>query len=529
MTSRSAPAATPQADALLELRLVSKSFAGVRALKDVDFDLVPGEVHAIAGENGAGKSTFVNIIAGAFNPDAGTILVHGRPYEGLTPQAARASGIAVVHQEFNLLPALSVAENIFLGALPSGAMATISPRRMNEQAGQILHRLGSNLNPHRLVSELTVAEQQIVEIAKALALDARIIVLDEPSTVLSGEELEVLHSVVRRMRAERRGVSYISHRLDELFRLADRVTVLKDGLVVSTCPTQELSSEELIRRMVGRPLMEMFPDRKPALGPTALEVVDLSVEGRLFGVSLALRRGEIVGVAGLGGSGRTTMARALVGLERISAGTVLLNGRPAPRSPRACARAGLVMVPEDRKAHGVLSGQSVAFNLSLPSLHRLGRLGLLRAAAERSFSAGLIADYGIRPTAPRTRVENLSGGNQQKVVLARWLAREPQVVLLDEPTRGVDVGAKAEIYGLIERLSRTGVSVLFASSELPELIGTCDRIIVMKEGRVSANLRAGCATEEIILRAATSGATAMDRVTAQTAEAATEGHGEGVS
>lgn len=492
--------------ALLRLCRVSKSFGGVQALTEVDFELRRGEVHAIAGENGAGKSTFVKMIAGVYPPDAGKIQLKGVDYLALTPQIARGNGVSVVHQEFNLLPDLTVGENIFLGALPAGPLGTISPKRIVTEAGQILNRLGSRLDPRRLVGDLTVVEQQLVEIAKALAIDAEVIVLDEPSTVLSGDELKVLHDVVRRLRDENRGVIYISHRLHEVFDLADRVTVFKDGVRVTTCRTDELDADELIRKMVGRPLVEVFPHRHPELGEVALEVIALGVHAKIDDVSLRLRRGEIVGVAGLGGSGRTTLLRALVGLERVATGRILLEGRQAPRSPGSCARAGLVMVPEDRKAHGIMAGQSMTFNLSVASLRMLGRLGMLSVGAERALADKLIARFGIRPNAPRTPIENLSGGNQQKVVLARWLAHSPKVVLLDEPTRGVDVGAKAEIYALIEDLSRTGVAVLFASSELPELIGTCDRILVMCEGRLVADIASANATEEAILRAATSGA-----------------------
>ncbi len=506
MSSSGAEAGVHQAGGghLLRLRGVSKTFGGIRALQGIAFDLRAGEIHGLAGENGAGKSTFVKLLAGVYRPDAGELWVNGIAHDALTPSMARNSGIAVVHQELNLLPDLSISENVFLGALPSGRMGTISIARAQQRTSEILQRLGSDLDPRRLVGGLTIAQQQFVEIAKALAVDARIIVLDEPSSVLSGEELVVLHAVVRRLREEGRGLIYISHRLDELFALADRITVFKDGRHVSTCLTSELDTNELIRRMVGRPIVELFPRRQAALGPALLEVEGLTVHGRIVDISFTVRQGEIVGVAGLGGSGRTTLARALVGLERVSAGRALLDGAPVPTSPGDCARVGMVLVPEDRKAHGILSGQSVAFNISLASLRRLRNFHLLTQKSERALVTRLIRDFGIRPNTPQTQVQNLSGGNQQKVVLARWLAHSPKVVVLDEPTRGVDVGAKAEIYALIEKLSHTGVSVLMISSELPELLGTCDRVLVLREGRLVADLNRDDASEESLMRAAAS-------------------------
>lgn len=492
----------PAPEPLLELRGIDKAFGGAIALAGIDFTLLPGEVHALAGENGAGKSTFVKVVAGAHAPDAGVVVVGGVEYAHLTPRLAREQRIAVVHQEFNLLPDLSVAENLFLGDLPKGRLGTVSARRARERAGALLQRLGSPLDPRQLVGDLTVAEQQLVEIAKALAIDAQIIVMDEPSTVLSLDELDVLYGVLFRLREEGRGIIYITHRLNEIITLSDRVTVFKDGRHVSTSPTAEIDQDELVRRMVGRPLVDLFPHRQATLGPPVLEVRSVSVPNKLADVSLTVHRGEIVGLAGLGGSGRTTLARAIVGLEKVSEGSITLAGSPAPASVRACARQGLVMVPEDRKAHGILPGRSVSFNLTLGRLSSVRRFGLLSRRREASFAQGLVDDYNVRPGKPGMQIQNLSGGNQQKVVLARWMALSPDVVVLDEPTRGVDVGAKAEIYSIIENLSRTGVGVLLASSDLTELIGTCDRIVVLREGGLAAEFDRSQASEEAILRAA---------------------------
>lgn len=487
---------------LVSMRDISKAFGGVQALSGIDFTLLPGEIHALAGENGAGKSTFVKILAGAYAPDTGTITVGEKSYPRLTPELAREAGIAVVHQEFNLLPDLSVAENVFLGSLPSGPWRTVFPKAAIAQTAEILGRLGSDLDPRRQVIELTVAEQQLVEVAKALAVGARSIIMDEPSTVLSPEELNVLYGVLRRLRADGCGVIYISHRLSEVFDLADRVTVFKDGRPVSTCATADITPNELIRRMVGRPLRELFPERRRTIGDPLLEARAVTVPGKLRNVSVTVRSGEIVGLAGLGGSGRTTVARALVGLEHISSGEILLCGKRAPHAPGACARAGLVMVPEDRKTHGIIAGHSMAANLSLASLRRLRRIHIISARREGELAQRLVRQFDIRPTTTKTKIQNLSGGNQQKVVLARWLAGDPRVVVLDEPTRGVDVGAKAEIYSVIEELSERGVGVLLASSDLTELLGTCDRIVVLHEGEVAGEVDRSDATEEVLLRAA---------------------------
>jgi len=496
-------AVPPTSAPLLRLNGVRKAFAGVPALKGVRFELTAGEVHALAGENGAGKSTFIKIISGAYTPDAGTIEVLGTSYDALSPKQARELGIAVVYQEFNLLPELSVAENMFLGRLPGGRVGGYSARQTETAAAALLERLGSRLDPGRPVSELTVAEQQLVEIGKALALDAKVIIMDEPSTVLANDELGMLHDVVNRLRAEGRGVVYISHRLDEVLGLADRVTIFKDGEHVLTAPTAEMTHDSLIRNMIGRDLVDFFPDRTATAGADLLRVDGLTVPKKIFDVSLTVRSGEIVGVAGLGGSGKTTLARALVGLEQRSAGSVELAGSPAPRTPRSCARAGLVMVPENRKAHGIFAGHSIAFNLTLAALDRLKSLLLISGKKERALIERSMAELDVRPKAPGLDIAKLSGGNQQKVVLARWLSGNPRVIVLDEPTRGVDVGAKSEIYTLVENLTEAGAGILISSSDVTELLGMCDRILVFHEGRLVEEFDRAAATEESVIRAAT--------------------------
>ncbi len=487
---------------VLRLHSVAKAFSGIQALSGVSFDLRPGEIHALVGENGAGKSTLIKIVAGAYLPDSGVIEIDGTSHAALTPEQARHLGVGVVYQEFNLLPELSVAENIFLGDQPTGWLGLLDAGHRRRRTLALLNRLGAHLDPDRIVKHLTVGEQQIVEIAKALAMDVRILIMDEPSAVLPSHDMERLYGVIRALRAEGASIIYISHRLEEIFLIADRVTVLKDGRSVMTKPVAETTRAELVNSMVGRQLTEQFPPPDAALGETLLEVRDLSVDGCVFGVSFGVRAGEILGLAGLGGSGRTTVARALVGLARIDSGNVSLRGSSrALKNPARALRAGVALIPEDRKAHGLVLSHSVRFNITLPNLLRFGLLVLRRR------EAGLVQTgierLGIRPPAPETPVENLSGGNQQKVVLAKWLVAQPRLLVLDEPTRGVDVGAKAEIYARMRELTRQGVGIVMVSSELPELLGMSDRIVVFHEGRQSGELARAEATEQAVMHLAT--------------------------
>ena len=496
---------------VLRVRGVAKAFSGIQALGGVSFDLRQGEIHALVGENGAGKSTLIKIVAGAYLPDTGEIEIDGVTHVALTPEQARHLGVGVVYQEFNLLPELSVAENIFLGDQPTGWLGLLDAGHRRRRTLALLSRLGAHLDPDRIVKHLTVGEQQIVEIAKALAMDVRILIMDEPSAVLPSHDMERLYGVIRALRAEGASIIYISHRLDEIFLIADRVTVLKDGRSVMTKPVPETTRGELVNSMVGRQLTEQFPPPDAALGETLLEVRDLSVDGCVFDVSFGVRAGEILGLAGLGGSGRTTIARALVGLARIDSGEVWLRGfSRALKNPARALRAGVALIPEDRKAHGLVLSHSVRFNVTLPNLARLLRFGLVLL---RRREAGLVKTgidrLGIRPPSPETPVENLSGGNQQKVVLAKWLVAQPRLLVLDEPTRGVDVGAKAEIYARMRELTRQGVGIVMVSSELPELLGMSDRIVVFHEGRQSGELTRAEATEQAVMQLATGAPTAV--------------------
>jgi ribose transport system ATP-binding protein len=493
---------SPQA--VLSLKNIHKTFGGIHALSDVSFDLYKGEIHALVGENGAGKSTLIKIITGAYTPDTGIIRVGRDEFEGLSPSAARRLGIGAVYQEFNLLPDLSVAENIFLEAPPLNKVGLIDTGRRAREAYAFLERLGAHthISTSELVKNLTVGEQQIVEIAKALAMNAHILIMDEPSAVLPSADLDRLFGIVKALRAEGNGIIYISHRLNEIFEIADRVTVLKDGQTMATKVVAETNSAELVRLMVGREMTDMYPPKDNQPAEVLLEAHNLCIEGTVFNVDFHVRAGEVLGMAGLGGSGRTTVCRSLVGLGKIRSGQVNYMGQPAPRSTAAAAGVGLVLIPEDRKTFGLILNQTVRFNISLPNLLQFQKGGLLRGRNENDAVNQIISDVQIRPDNPDMGAENLSGGNQQKVVVGKWLLANPKLVIFDEPTRGIDVGAKAEIYLRIRELTRRGVGVIMASSELPELIGMCDRILVFHEGRVAGELERDDFSEEAIMRLA---------------------------
>jgi ABC-type sugar transport system ATPase subunit len=490
---------------ILKLSGIDKTFGGTHALADVSFDLRAGEVHALVGENGAGKSTLIKVITGAYFPDLGSIEIGEESFSSLRPEQARNIGVSVVYQEFNILPELSVAENIFMGDQPRGRLQLIDMRTRNQKANELLKRLGAEdtINPNESVKNLTVGEQQLVEISKALATESHIIIMDEPSAVLPSRELERLFSVIRALRSEGHGIIYISHRLNEVFELADRVTVLKDGQLMATKDVADTNHAELVHLMVGRELTDMYPPADNQPGDILLEVKDLDIDGTVFGVNLEVREGEVLGLAGLGGSGRTTVCRALVGLADVKNGEITYLGKPAPKHAGAASQAGLVLVPEDRKAYGLILNQSMRFNLSLPNLLQFVRNGILRSGREDEAVNNMVEDIRIKPANPEILAESLSGGNQQKVVVGKWLLTNPKLVIFDEPTRGIDVGAKAEIYQRIRDLTYNGVGVIMASSELPELIGMSDRIMVFHEGQVAGDLERSEFSEEAIMHLAT--------------------------
>lgn len=492
---------------LLEMRGISKAFPGVQALNDVSFTLHAGEIHALVGENGAGKSTLMKILTGAIPKDSGTILLQGQPVEITGPRRAIELGIAIIHQELTLIPYLTVAQNIYLGREPAGRVAgTVDWRRLNQQADELLARLGLDLRPTALVSDLSIAQRQMVEVAKALSLNARIIAMDEPTSALSEREVEALFAFIRQLRSQGVGVIYISHRLAEIFELADRVTVLRDGRHIGTAPVAEVAESTIINWMVGRTLGELYPKTSAPQPEVVLKVVGLRRGTEIQDVSFELRRGEILGLAGLVGAGRTFVARALFGADPIDAGEIWLDDqRVHIRSPQQAIKLGIGFVPEDRKAQGLFLGMAVRHNITVTILNALSRLGVVQRQRRDEVARRYVNELAIRTPGLYQRVRNLSGGNQQKVVIARWLTVNPKVLLLDEPTRGIDVGAKAEIYALMSQLASRGMGILMISSELPEILGVSDRILVMREGRVVGEFSREEATQDAIMTVATGG------------------------
>ncbi|WP_431882637.1 sugar ABC transporter ATP-binding protein [Micromonospora gifhornensis] len=484
--------------ALLALRGISKSFFGVGVLHEVDLDVAAGEVHAVVGENGAGKSTLMKIVSGGYAPDAGTITLAGQPQVFGSPRDAQRSGVGIIHQEFNLLPERTVAENVYLGHEPV-RRGLVDRRQMLASTRRLLATIGETALPADApVGRLSVAQQQVVEIVKALALDARLIIMDEPTAALADHEVALLYRLVRRLQEQGIGILYVSHRLTEVFDLSSRITVLKDGRRVTTVPTADTTADELVRHMVGRELSHYYP---PRAAPQDIGEVRLTVRAggnrKLRDIDLTLRAGEVLGVGGLQGSGRSALARALFGVAPFTAGEVVVDGTPTRlRSPRTAMRAGVAYVSEDRKGEGIVARQSVLDNALLASRAvfalRSGR------AARTVRVRELLAAVEVRSAGDQQEIRYLSGGNQQKVVLARWLAVNPRILLFDEPTRGIDVGAKSAIHDLVRRLARDGAAVLMISSDLPELLGMSDRMIVMRDGRIAGELPAGATEEDVV-------------------------------
>jgi rhamnose transport system ATP-binding protein len=489
---------------LLRLTDIRKSFAGVQALKGVSFELRAGEVHALVGENGAGKSTLIKVITGAHQPDEGTVEVDGQAVADNDPLRARALGIAAIYQQPALFPNLTVAENIALGLEPSGGWRVVRWRERRDRARRLLGLLETRIDPDTEVHRLSMPEQQLVEIARALGADARILILDEPTASLGEREADDLFRVLRDLKSRGVGMIYISHRLEELPRVADRVTALRDGTLVGTRDIHEVDRAALIRMMVGRELSAVFPKQAVPIGDVVLEVEGLGCRASgVHDVSLDVRAGEILGLAGLVGAGRTELARVLFGLTPADAGTIRLRGKPASiDSPEQAIARGIAYVPEDRRHHGVIPELSVAANTSLATLRAVSSGGLIDFAKERRAAAEYVKRLGIKTPDVEAPVGNLSGGNQQKVALARWLASDPSVLILDEPTQGVDVGAKAEIHRLMVELAGRGLAIVMISSELPEVLGMSDRIAVMHGGTVVGRLDRAGATQEAILELA---------------------------
>jgi ABC-type sugar transport system ATPase subunit len=491
---------TTQASALLEMRGIGKEFPGVKALEGVNLRVRAGQVHALLGENGAGKSTLIKILSGAYARDEGEILFDGTVADIRNPADAEGLGISTIYQEFNLAPNMTIAENIFLGHLPRRG-GRIDWATVRSRSRELLDSLDVSLSEDTPTGTLSVAQQQMVEIAKALNRNTRILVMDEPSAVLSEKDIEKLFAVVRRLQATGIGIIYISHRLKEIFELADEVTVLKDGRYVATRPVAEVTMEDLVRLMIGRDLEDIYPKRTAAPGEVVLTASHLAQQHLARDVSFDLRAGEIVGFAGITGSGRTEAARVIFGADRATAGEMTLLGRPyRPRSPRDAISHGVALVTEDRKRQGLLLKLQVFFNMTISGLDRLRTGGVLRLKDEQSLVRAWIANLRIKTPGPGFMVVNMSGGNQQKVVLARWLSLGIKVFIMDEPTRGIDVGSKAEIYQIMSDLAEQGVAIIMISSELPEVLGMSDRVMVMREGRIVKELGRDEASEEVVMQ-----------------------------
>ena len=489
---------------IVELRGVAKSYGAVRALHDGDIALRAGEVRALMGENGAGKSTLVKVLGGVVRRDDGEMLVDGAAVDFHSPHDARDAGIAVIYQEPTLFPDLSVEENVVMGYHPLGSLRRIDRGAVRRTVSGLLDRLGVRLDPERPVRGLSIADQQIVEIAKALSFDARVLIMDEPTAALSGPEVERLFTVVRALREEGAAILFISHRLDEVFAICDTVTVMRDGAVVHDAPISAMTPDEMVRRMVGRELSALYPKQDTQVGDTVLSVQRLTREGVFADVSLEVRAGEVVALAGLVGAGRSEVARAIFGIDKPDAGRVEVDGkRLAAGRPLAAMRAGIGFVPEDRRQQGLVMDLSIARNATMTRTSKLARFGLIRRAAANELAREWAARLQLRFHRLDDPAGFLSGGNQQKVVLAKWLATEPRLLIVDEPTRGIDVGTKAEVHRLIGELAGRGVAVLMISSELPEVLGVADRVLVMHEGRLVEELSRAEADEERVIRAAT--------------------------
>ena len=488
------------------MKNIHKKFPGVYALRDVNFELKAGEVHALLGENGAGKSTLIKVLAGIYIPEEGEVIVKGNSHIMQNVADSQAHGISVIHQELCLVPYLSIAENIFLGR-ERNVMGFIKRDTEAAEARELLKGLGLDFDPNTLVGELSIAQQQMVEIAKALSVKADILVMDEPTASLTDKETEVLFDTIRRLKSQGIGIIYISHRMSELFEITDRVTIMRDGQYVGTVNTRETTRDQLIAMMVGRELTQLYFKDEVKPGEVVIEVKDLVNPPFVNGVSFAIRAGEIVGMSGLVGAGRSESAHCIFGLDKLQSGEIFIEGKPVKiNSVREAMQNGIAMVPENRKEEGLVLINSVGYNLTLTVLHEIFRghpLGNPRFEGEAI--SRYIKEFEIKTPTPDQLAENLSGGNQQKIVIAKWLATRPKLLILDEPTRGVDVGARAEIYGFMNELAKQGVAILMISSDLPEILNMSDRVLVMHEGKITANLSKNEMSQEVIMRYATGG------------------------
>jgi rhamnose transport system ATP-binding protein len=487
---------------LLEMTDIKKSFGGIQALRGVTFDLAVGEVHALVGENGAGKSTLIKILSGAHLPDEGEIRMDGQAVRIRNPKDAQQLGIATIYQETSLYPDLSVLENIFMGRQLKTRLGTLDWQGMRQKAQALLEEMGIDLPLTARLGDLGKARAQLVEIVKALSQQARVLIMDEPSAALTPGDVERLFQVIKKLQASGVAIIYISHRLEEIFGVADRVTVLRDGQSVGSSAVAGVSQDWLITHMVGRSLSRLYPRTLRAPGKPLLEVSGLTRFGVFSNISFSVREGEIVGLAGLVGSGRSEVVRAIFGVDSYDKGKVLFNDKPLPREPAETVKAGLALLPEDRAHQGLILPLSIQRNLALAMLPKLQSFGFVQENREEALGQKFIKVLQIRPSQPDLPAGNLSGGNQQKIVLGKWLATEPTVLILDEPTQGVDVGTKAEVHRLVDGLVQQGLGILLISSDMPEVLGMADRILVMHQGRISAELARGASAEEVMRAAA---------------------------
>ena len=489
---------------IIQMRDISKSFGGVQALKGVQLTIYPGEVHAILGENGAGKSTLIKTITGVHQPDSGEIVLNGEVVNFANPREAQQQGIAAIYQEPSLFPDLSIAENILVGRQPVSG-GRISWQQMNQTASELLLRLHVKLNPRTKARNLSVAQQQMVEIARALSVNAKVLIMDEPTSSLTSNEVEDLFRITRKLKDEGTAVIFISHRLEELFALADRVTTLRDGEYVGTRTLANVTTDELIQMMVGRKLDDLFPKQDVERGTAVLEVENLSVNGAFQDVSFTLHAGEILGMSGLVGAGRTDVACAIFGVKPATTGRISVHGKPVTiANPQKAMALGIGYVPEDRKSHGLVLPMPIGDNITLPVINEFAAYGWLNRKKEKVTAREASQKLEVKATGIEQKAQELSGGNQQKVVLAKWLNTNPRILILDEPTRGIDVGTKAAVHRLMSSLAAQGIAILMISSELPEILGMSDRILVMREGRITGEFDRSEATQEKLMMAATS-------------------------
>lgn len=490
-------------DVILKMHRIRKTFPGVVALDDVHFELRKGEVHILLGENGAGKSTLVKILSGAYQKTGGQIFLYGQETDIRNPKHAQELGISIIYQEFNLVPHLSAGENIFLGRESTLNLGVIDQKKIFESAQKILNDLGVEINARSLVKELGVAQQQMVEVAKALSLDAKILIMDEPTSALTEHEIKELFATIRRLKEKDVSIIYISHRLEELFEIGDRITVLRDGKYIGTHAISEITRPELIRMMVNRELKEQFPKQKTKRGKEVLRIEDLSRNGMLENISFSLHCGEVLGIAGLLGSGRTELARFIFGVDKVDSGRIYIKGKLQKiKSPRSAINLGIGFLTEDRKSQGLIMILSLKENVCLPSVKRLSKLGIVNVKEENRAANQYVKELRIKTPGLNQKVMYLSGGNQQKVVMSKWLCSKADIFIFDEPTRGVDVGSKVEIYQLMNQLTAEGVAIIMISSELPEILGMSDRILVMHQGKIAGEFSAEEATQEKILHRA---------------------------